>query len=220
MPWQELSVESEALGGNPLGDPATRPLYVWTPAGAARPLPALFVLHGMTGQARAWFNISPFARNLPEEIDALELEAIVVLVDGWTALGGSQWIDSPAIGRYGAYLCDDVVGFVDANFDVSARALAGRSSGGFGAIVWALRRPDLFAGFATHAGDALFEVVYPAEFAAAAQTLRNLYDGSFERFWADFRSGRPVFVNRTDPLLQNVYAATEAFSPGELPFRI
>lgn len=220
MGWRELSVESEALRGNPLGDPTERPLYVWAPAAQDRPLPALFVLHGMTGQARAWFNVAPFMPNLPEQIDALGLEAIVVLVDGWTALGGSQWVDSTAIGRYGTYLCEDVVGLVDANFSVAGRALAGRSSGGFGAMVWAMLRPDLFAGFATHAGDALFEVMYAAEFAASAQALRNLYDGSVDRFWEDLRSGRRVFMNRTDPLLQNVSAAAAAYSPGELPFRI
>jgi len=218
--WQALTIESEALRGNPLGDPAERPLYVWAPPEQTRPLPALFVLHGMTGQARAWFNVSPVARNLPEEIDALGLDAIVVLVDGWTALGGSQWIDSPAIGDYGTYLCDDVVAFVDARFEVAGRGLAGRSSGGIGAATWATLRPDVFAGFASHAGDALFEVMYAAEFAAAAQALRNLYDGSADRFWADLRSGRRVFENRTDPLLQNVLAAAAAYSPGELPFRV
>ena len=31
MRWQELSLESEALRGNPLGDPSVRPLFVWTP---------------------------------------------------------------------------------------------------------------------------------------------------------------------------------------------
>jgi hypothetical protein len=92
-------------------------------------------------------------------------------------------------------------------------------------MVWSLLRPDLFGGFATHAGDALFELVYPAEFATAAQALRNLYDGSFDRFWDDFRSGRRVFENRSDPVLQNVYAAAAAFSPGgdggvDLPFRV
>ena len=65
-------------------------------------------------------------------------------------------------------------------------------------MTWALRRPDLFGGFASHAGDALFEVSLAPELAAAAQALRNLYGGSFERFWADFRSGRPVLANRTD----------------------
>jgi S-formylglutathione hydrolase FrmB len=220
MGWHEFSLESEALRGNPLDDPATRPLWVWAPDGQGRPLPALFLLHGMTSQGRSWFNVSPFAKNVPELIDELALDAIVVLVDGWTALGGSQWIDSPAIGNYGRYLCEDVVGFLDAHFSVSRRALAGRSSGGIGAATWAMLRPDLFAGFASHAGDALFEVMYPAEFAAAAQALRNLYDGSVDRFWDDLRSGRPVFENRTDPLLQNVCAAAAAYSPGVLPFRI
>ena len=31
--WQELVLESEALRGNPLGDPFARPLFVWTPPG-------------------------------------------------------------------------------------------------------------------------------------------------------------------------------------------
>ena len=220
MGWHEFALESEALRGNPLGDPATRPLWVWSPGGQARPLPALFLLHGMASSGRSWFNVSPFARNLPELVDDLGLDALVVLVDGWTALGGSQWIDSPAIGNYGRYLCEDVVGFIDARFSVSQRGLAGRSSGGIGASTWTMLRPDLFAGFASHAGDALFEVMYPAEFAAAAQALRNLYDGSVERFWEDLRSGRAVFENTTDPLLQNVCAAAAAYSPGELPFRI
>jgi S-formylglutathione hydrolase FrmB len=220
MGWHELSLESEALRENPLGDAAVRPLWVWAPADQRRPLPAVFLLHGMTSQGRAWFNVAPFARNVPELVDELGLDAIVVLVDGWTAIGGSQWIDSPAIGNYGTYLCQDVVGFVDANFSVSARALAGRSSGGIGAATWAMLRPDLFAGFASHAGDALFEVMYPPEFAASAQALRNLYDSSVDRFWDDLRSGRPVFSNHTDPLLQNVCAAAAAYSPGELPFRI
>ena len=146
-------------------------------------------------------------------------------MDGFTALGGAQWIDSPAIGRYGTYLCEDVVGLRGRELLGRRPRAGGKSSGGFGAMVWAMLRPDLFGGFATHAGDALFEVSLAPEFAAAAQALRNLYDGSFDRFWDDFRSGRPVFANRTDPLLQNVYAAAAAFSPGadgsvELPFRL
>ena len=231
--WHELAVESEALRGNPLGDPATRPLFVWTPPtyelDADRRFPVVYVLHGMTGQARSWFNVSPFARNLPERVDESGLDLIVVLVDGFTSLGGAQWLDSPAIGRYGAYLCEDVVGHVDARFRTLAapanRGLAGTSSGGFGAVTWALRRPDLFGGFASHAGDALFEVSLAPELAAAAQALRNLYGGSFERFWADFRSGRPVLANRADAVLQNAYATAAAFSPAadgsvELPFRL
>ena len=231
--WHELSLKSEALRNNRLGDPSERPLFVWTPPAhdteRERRFPAIYLLHAMTGQARAWFNVSPFAQSLPEQIETLGLEAIVVAVDGFTALGGAQWIDSPAIGGYGTYLCEDVVGFVDSRFrtlpEAAHRGLAGKSSGGFGAMTWTMLRPDVFGGLATHAEDALFEVTLAGEFAATAQALRNLYGGSFERFWADFRSGRPVLDNRVDPLLQNVYATAAAFSPApdgtvELPFRL
>ena len=122
-----------------------------------------------------------------------------------------------------------MLGLVDASFrtlpEAAHRGIAGKSSGGFGAMTWSMLRPDLFGGFATHAGDALFDVTLAAEFAPAAQALRNLYDGSFEAFWDDFRSGRPVLENRTDPVLQNVWAVSAAFSRSadgtvELPFRI
>jgi S-formylglutathione hydrolase FrmB len=105
------------------------------------------------------------------------------------------------------------------------RGVAGKSSGGFGAMIWAMRRPDLFGGFATHAGDALFDVTIAAELGEAAQMLRNSYDGDYERFWEDFRSGRAVLDSKADGVLANVYAEACAYSPRddgtvELPFRL
>ena len=32
-----------------------------------------------------------------------------MLVDAFTAVGGSQFIDSPGIGNYHTYLCDEIV---------------------------------------------------------------------------------------------------------------
>src|ERR1700730_9980669 len=98
--WLELALVSGALRGNPLGDPAGRPLFALPPPSyeeePRRRYPALYVLHSMTGQARAFFNVAPFSANLPTLLERAGLEAIVVLVDGFTALGGSQWVDSPA----------------------------------------------------------------------------------------------------------------------------
>jgi hypothetical protein len=233
MGWHELEIDSGALSDNPLGDPATRPLFVWTPPAydsePTRRFPCVYLLQGLTGQVRAWFNVSPFAKGFPELVEEAGVEAIVVLVDAFTAYGGSQFIDSPAIGAYGAYFCEEVIPFVDSRFrtlpTAAHRGVGGKSSGGFGAMVWGMLRPDLFGAFATHAGDALFEVSLAPELPGAVQALRNGYGGSFEAFWADFRSGRPVLASRSDHLLLSAYVYSAAFSSNpdgsvDLPFRL
>ena len=127
--------------------------------------------------ADAWFNVAPWSPSYPDRIAALAPEAVVVLVDAFTAVGGSQYVDSPGIGNYHTYLCDEVVPFVDANFptlpEARHRGIQGKSSGGYGSMITPLLRPDLFGGLATHAGDALFEVCYARDFAPAARALRE-----------------------------------------------
>ena len=48
-------------------------------------------------------------------------------------------------------------------------------------MITPMLRPDLFGGFATHAGDALFEACYAKDFPETARVLRDRYDGSYER---------------------------------------
>ena len=220
MPWQELTLSSQALEGNPLGDPHERPIFVWAPTDTSRRYPTVYVLHAHMRSARSWFNVTPFEASYPEDVEALQPEAVVVLVDGWTSVGGSQWIDSAGIGSYGTYLCEEVVPFVDDRFSTLAepnrRALQGKSSGGFGALVTALARPDLFGAVAAHAPDALFEVTLARSFAAAARALRARYDGSPSRFWESFTA----LQSSDDVLLVEVLASALAFSDGELPFSV
>ena len=129
--WQKHSLASDALRGNPLGDPHERDLWVWSPPDRSRRYPSVYVLHAHMRSVSSWFNVEPFERSYPEEIDALAPEAVVVLVDGWTSVGGSQWIDSAGIGAYGTYLCDEVVSFVDEHYPTNgARGIQGKSSGG------------------------------------------------------------------------------------------
>ncbi len=119
----------------------------------------------------------------------------MVFVDCWTSVGGSQFLDSPGTGRYHTYLCEEVVPFIDARYRTLAsrdhRGIAGKSSGGYGAMVTPMLRPDLFGSLATHAGDALFETCYQLEFAAAARVLRDRYDGSWDRWLTDSPGGPP-----------------------------
>ena len=219
----EHTVESAALKGNPLGDPHVRPLWVYVPPGAGdTPLPSIYLIQGMTGQIDMWRNRSPFRPSVVELVDRLFADegcppALVVFVDAWTSYGGSQFVDSPATGKYHTYLCDEIVPFVDAHYSTSLRGIAGKSSGGYGAMVTPMLRPDLFAGLATHAGDALFEFCYLPEFPQVVRALRESYDGSYERFWEDFRS-RPAFTKPADPVLMNTYAMAACYSAGELPF--
>jgi S-formylglutathione hydrolase FrmB len=222
--WQSLTFASEALRGNPLGDPHERALHVWVPDGAGGPYPSVYVIQGMAGIADAWFNVEPWSASYPDRIAALAPQAVVVLVDAFTAVGGSQFLDSPSTGNYHTYLCDELVPYVDANFPTRAgrehRGIQGKSSGGYGAMITPLLRPDLFGGLATHAGDALFEVCYERDFAPAARALRDEYGGSYDAFWEDFRSGRPVLAKPSDEVLVNTYAMAAAYSANELPFDV
>jgi len=224
--WEELEVESEALRENALGDPNVRPLWVWLPPGyddSDHAYPSVYVVQGMTGQVDMWRNRVAFRPTYLELVDELAPECLVVLVDCWTSLGGSQFLDSPATGNYHTYLCDEVVPFVDARFRTLAarehRGITGKSSGGYGAMVTPMLRPDLFGALATHAGDALFEQCYQPEFAVVARALRDHYDGSYERFWEDFRS-RPAWSKEDDAQLVDAYAMAACYSAGELPFDI
>lgn len=222
--FDEHTIESEVLRGNPLGDPHRRPLWVYVPPGYEaefdRRLPVVYQIQGLTGQLDMWRNRSPFRKTFPELADDLFATggcppAIVVWVDCWTSHAGSQFLDSPATGRYLTYLCDEVVPWVDERYRTLAepahRGLAGKSSGGYGAMVVPMLRPDVFGGFATHAGDALFEVCYLPGFRESVRALRDHYDGSFERFWEDFRS-RPALSKDHDMQLVNDWCMAACYS--------
>ena len=242
LPWSaelagtlnEHVISSELLQGNPLGDPWQRPLWVYTPPGyaaeGARRYPSVYVIQGFTGNLTMWLSRPPFRQPFPETADALFVAgqappAIVVYVDAWTGYGGSQFVDSPGTGRYHSYLCDEVVPWVDARYrtiaDRDHRAITGKSSGGFGAMITPMLRPDLFGALATHAGDALYEQCYLRDFGPAVRALRG-YDGDIWAWWSDFRS-RVAFTSPADGDLLGVLGAAAAFSANDdgtidLPF--
>ena len=221
---ERLEIDSEVLKGNPLGDPHVRPLWVYTPPGYGdepdRRYPSVYVIQGLTGQLDMWGNREAFRSNYPEEVDRLfatggASPVLVVFVDCWTSLGGSQFLNSPGTGRYHDFLCDEVVAFVDDRFrtlaDRDHRAIQGKSSGGYGAMVTPMLRPDVFSALASHAGDALFEACYLPEFAETSRTLREEYGGSYDRFWEDFRS-RPAGSKEHDWTLLNSWCMAACYS--------
>jgi hypothetical protein len=222
--FERLTVTSRVLEGNPLGDPHERPLWVYLPPAVgddpARRYPSIYLIQGFTGQVDMWWNRTALRPTLPELVDELfgggaVPPAVVVLVDCWTSLGGSQFLNSPGTGRYLDYLCDEVVALVDGRYPTLAdrdhRGITGKSSGGYGAMVAPMLRPDVFGALASHAGDALFEFCYLPDAAKAARALRDEYGGSYERFFADFRA-RPAFSKESDGALLNTWAMAACYS--------
>ena len=178
------TVESAALAGNALGDPARRPVIVYTPPGydgeGARRYGVLYALHGYTGNALGMIAARPWERNIVEWIDALIVQkrmkpVLLVLVDGFTRLGGSQYVNSIHNGDYATYVTRDVVGFVDTSFRTNAtpggRAVLGKSSGGFGAMHLVMEHPGCFCAFASHSGDSYFRYAAMPSFASAQRAL-------------------------------------------------
>jgi hypothetical protein len=245
-PWERpmhgtldrLVVESELLADNPLDDPARRPLYVYRPPGVEldhpRPLPSVYVIQGYTGQLDMWLNRTWLEPTMVERIDAMFAaaecpDAIVAFVDCWTSYGGSQFLNSPSSGRYQDYLCDEVVQFVDSRYPTAAdrdhRGLTGKSSGGYGAMVVPMMRPDVFGGLASHAGDALFEACYAADFPALARALRDDFDGSYDVFFERLAASDHLDEKLFKPLEMYGYASAyspDPASPGKalLPFEV
>ncbi|MBM3121868.1 MAG: esterase [Chloroflexi bacterium] len=172
--------DSQALRGNPLSDPTLRRVYVYLPAAydeSSGRYPAVYLLAGYTRTGRSFLHHFPWDEDLQQRMDRLIAAEqcrpmIVVMPDGFTRYGGSQYIDSAATGRYQQYLLE-VVRWVDARFRThphrDSRAIAGKSSGGFGALRAAMDHPHVFGLVADHSGDKGFEHVY-------GQDLRGLPD--------------------------------------------
>ena len=193
MSWDEHS-----LGG--------RPLFVWAPADRSRTYPVVIVLHSHLRSARSWFNVEPFDESYPEAIERLAPAAVVALADGWTDLGGGQWL-----GPLATYLYEEVVPFVDDAYPTNGlRGLQGKSSGAYGALVHAFRRPELFHAVAAHAPMARFEVTVAHDFPVAARALR-------ER-GLDAIPPVTALASGDDVVLAELGSLAEAFSDGALPF--
>lgn len=187
-------VESPALAGNPLGDPAQRPVAVYLPPSydpqGSRRYPALYVLHGYTGDVNALLSTRPWETNVFQWADRLIYErrmppVILALVDGFTRLGGSQYVDSPHNGGYATYTVRDVVGHLDRAYRTigseGGRAVLGKSSGGFGAMHLVMEHPGVFAAFASHSGDSYFQYAHPPAFATVQRVLAR-YDFNVAAF--------------------------------------
>ena len=193
---------SQVLAGNPLGDPHVRPVPVYLPPGydddPTRRYPVVVVLTGYGSTGPLLLNRRAWEESLPQQLDRLitagrMAAAIVVMPDCWTRYGGSQYLNSSALGRYEDYLIQEVIPWVDAHYrtlpDAAHRGIMGKSSGGYGALVQAMHHPEMFGAVACHSGDMYFEFCYLGDIAALHANLASY--GGWEQVRARLEEIRP-----------------------------
>ena len=168
-------VDSEALAGNPMGDPAERMHPMLVPAVGGADLPLVVLLTGFTGFGfKVLSKTSLWDETLPERLARLmNEECIPPAVFLWpsceTKLGGAQYMNSPATGDYETMLLEELIPAVeqatgaggvssDTHESVSRRVIAGKSSGGYGALTLVMRNPGFFCAAACHSGDMAFDL--------------------------------------------------------------
>ena len=143
----------------------------------SRRYPVLFLLHG-GGENYSTFDTKYDIRNHTAGRDL-----IVVMPDG----GKAGWYSDPESSNVGprnweTFHVDELIPWVDATFSTIAqpagRAVSGFSMGGFGALKYAAKYPELFASVSSHSGPADLRiqdgaVVHWANFTAGATDLKG-----------------------------------------------
>jgi enterochelin esterase-like enzyme len=218
---QRLVLDSRRLGAGPLGDDPRRTILVHVPAGHdGRGLPLLVDLVGFMSGGPSHANWRNFGENLPERLDRLFHEGrmapcVVAMPDCFTRLGGNQCVNSAAMGPWMDVICDEVVPLVEGSFacgGAGRRGVFGKSSGGYGALVHAMLRPDVWSAAACHAGDMGFEWVYLPDMPATLRVLAK-HDFSPERFLAHVEAGAARKLDGRDTHALMILAMAATYDP-------
>ena len=115
-------------------------------------LPVLWLLHGGFGSSADWTTVGD------AEALTADLPMIVVMPDAGTGGWYADWLRGTPEGpqRWETFHLDELRPFIEARYqtrtDRDGRAIAGLSMGGFGAMSYAARHPDLFGFAASFSG--------------------------------------------------------------------
>ncbi len=139
-----VTVASEALKGSRRAAVMLPPGYDNSPAR----YPVLYLLHGLTGNWEDWSRKT----NLAAYAAAYSL--IIVMPDG-----ENSWYTNSAVRpdyRYEDFIVREMVSYVDTNYrsiaDRHARAIAGLSMGGYGAMKLGLKFPQVYSALGSFSG--------------------------------------------------------------------
>ena len=151
------NVFGAALEGNLLGESDSPEVTIYLPPSyetdSDRRYPVVYFLHGYGLTDQGYMGPGgPF--ELLEAADrafvsGVARDMIVVAPNGYNRFGGSMYSSSVTTGDWEAYVADDLVAYVDANYRTIARresrGLSGHSMGGYGTLRIGMKRPDVFS---------------------------------------------------------------------------
>jgi len=166
-------VPSPSLAANRLGPADEQDVLVYLPPSYAdspeQRYPVIYLLHGFTGDHTYFTSVggpnlfaqAMLGHDLGLDVGTMEEElvtsgemneAILVMPSALNAYGGNQYGNSPLIGDYPAFIAEDLVSYIDSKYrtiaDRGARGIAGHSMGGYGALIIAMRYPEVFGAVA------------------------------------------------------------------------
>jgi Putative esterase len=214
-------LDSQVLKDNLLGDPTKRRIDVYVPAAHdGRRLPLLVDLVGFTGGGPSHSNWKNFGENLPERLDRLIAAGtmppcVVAMPDCFTRLGGNQYINSAAVGRWDDFLLQEAMPFVESKFGCGGagrRGCFGKSSGGYGAMVHALLHPDFWAAAASHSGDAGFDLLFASDFPKVLRAIAKT-ENSIRKWLEQFFAAPKVKDDEVHVLMILAMCATYDADP-------
>ncbi|MBN2177376.1 MAG: hypothetical protein JW722_06925 [Demequinaceae bacterium] len=147
-PINVVTVPSDALDGNLLGDRAERDVTVYLPPQyftSEESFPVVYFLTGhATGRAITGVTVPRDFDLTFETVDPM----IVVIIDGNNRMQGSFYTDSSTTGGWATFIADEVVPYIDGHYrtipERDSRGISGHSMGGFGAWDIAMRHSDVF----------------------------------------------------------------------------
>ncbi|WP_394843921.1 hypothetical protein LZC95_43565 [Pendulispora brunnea] len=145
-------IEAPMVAGT-VGNPTSRRACVRVPRDyadhPARRYPVIYALPGLGGTDQQILGRAAVSSDA----------AIVVMVDTSTKTGSTYLVDSPITGAWDTFFAKDLVPYIDAHYRTlprrTARGLVGHSTGGFNAMSYGLRHPELFSAIGASSPDAL-----------------------------------------------------------------
>jgi len=150
------TIEEMAIPSQALGHPLTVSIYRPSETAPKSGWPVLYLLHGLDGSNRDWSDLGGIQGTLDRLIKSGRIHPMVVVMPN---AGNSWYVDSADVhgpGNYETALMTDLPKAIEKRFaphcERRTRAIAGISMGGFGALRFALKRPDRYVAVASLSG--------------------------------------------------------------------